>query len=101
MCFRKKGPITAVAMRREWGAAGRDVAQVREGAETARGESERRGHLVEEMWVRLEIEKGGEKAAEHLAEETRVCPRGEWGCGEWRGRCAEETRVLPERGVGQ
>lgn len=35
LCFRKKGPIVAVAMRREWRAAGRDVAQVREGAETS------------------------------------------------------------------
>ena len=29
-----------MAARREWGAAGRDVVQVREGAETARRESE-------------------------------------------------------------
>ena len=81
-------------MRRERRAAGRDVTQVREGAETARGESERRGHLVEEMWVRLEIEKGGEKAAEHLAEETRVLPErgvGLWGVA-WTA-CGSERQV--------
>ena len=67
-------------MRREWGAAGRDVAQVREGVETSPRESEWRGQL---------------------AEETRVCPRGEWGSEERSGRCAEETRGQLERGVGQ
>ena len=35
LCFRKKVPIAAVAARRERRAAGRDVAQVREGAETS------------------------------------------------------------------
>ena len=36
LCFRKKVPFAEMAARREWRAAGRDVAQVREGAETAR-----------------------------------------------------------------
>jgi len=58
LCFRKKVPFAEMAARREWGAAGRDVAQVREGVETSPRESEWRGQL---------------------AEETRVCPRGEWG----------------------
>lgn len=56
LCFRKKVPFAAMAARREWRAAGRDVVQVREGVETARGEWEWRGRC---------------------AEETRVCPRGE------------------------
>ena len=43
-------------MRREWRAAGRDVTQVQEGAETARGESERRGRCAEE--VRVQPERG-------------------------------------------
>lgn len=70
--------------RREWGAAGRDVAQVREGAETARGESEWRGRC---------------------AEETRVCPRGEWGVrsgvgGVWKKRgCAREGSGAVRSGV--
>lgn len=59
-------------MRREWRAAGQDVAQVREGAETSPQRVGAAERLVEEMWVRLEIEKGGEKAAEHLLEKTRV-----------------------------
>ena len=68
-----------MAARREWRAAGRDVVQVREGAETARRESEWQSTL----W--------------------RKCgcgSRGEWGSEEWRGQHAEETRVQPERGVG-
>lgn len=66
-----------MAARREWRAAGRDVAQVREGAETSPRRVGATEHLVEEMWVRLEIEKGGEKAAGHLVEEMRVRWRGE------------------------
>ena len=51
LCFRKKVPFAAMAARREWRAAERDVAQVREGVETSPRESERRGRCVEETRV--------------------------------------------------
>lgn len=63
-------------MRREWRAAGRDVTQVQEGAETARGESERRGRCAEE--VRVQPERGV----------------GLWGVA-WTA-CGNERQVRPE-----
>ena len=80
--FGRKVPIAAVAARREWGAAGWDVAQVREGVETARRESE---------WQSTLWKKRG------------CSSRGEWGSEEWRGQFAEMNGKFaqrrPKRGI--
>ena len=71
-------------MRREWGAAGRDVAQVREGEETAR-----------------ESRSG----ADGVRKKRGCSPRGEWGCEErqgtlWKKRgCAREGSGAVRSGV--
>jgi len=91
-------------MRREWRAAGRDVAQVREGAETS---PQRVGAVwapcVGNVGAARDREGGARKWQGTLRKKCGCSPRGEWGCGEWRGQIAEMNGKFaprhPKRGI--
>lgn len=85
-------------MRREWRAAGRDVALVREGAETSPQRVGAAWAVAEKTRVRLEIEKGARKRQRTLWKKRGCSSRGEWGGGEWRGQLAEMNGSSP-RGI--
>ena len=97
LCFRKKGPIAVVAMRREWRAAGRGGAQVREGAETSPQRVGAAWAVCGKNAGAARDREGGEKAAAHLVEKTRGQPErgvGWWGVA-WTA-CGNERQVRPE-----
>ena len=109
-----------MAARREWRAAGRDVAQVREGAETSpRRVGVARTACGKNAGVARDREGGARKRQSTLRKKRgcaregsgavrsgvggvwkkRGCsPRGEWGGGEWRGQLAEMNGSSP-RGI--